>query len=242
MYIMVIVCSSIRTTSTTTACRLVGGDGDVELEISKRTIQISDPINEIPFDTIVSKIADVASGAVFRRAAQRVPVTDEQRLLEAAEQGVEALQYEISEASLLAQVPQLLDSGSPLRQTLQKELNRILSTYYDSYTVSLAARPQGNVTVSIRSSDHPDAFTATSETLTFTPDNWSQPQEVQVRLAFTIQNYINGEIPKLATLSHTTPSGATADVQIGVINSRPISDHVYNALISFAPEIAPLVI
>ncbi|KKZ12649.1 MAG: hypothetical protein TE42_03740 [Candidatus Synechococcus spongiarum SP3] len=40
------------------------------------------------------------------------------------------------------------------------------------------------MTVSI-SSDHPDAFA-------ITPDNWNQPQEVQVRLAFTIQNYISG--------------------------------------------------
>ena len=213
----------------------------VELQISKKTIQISDPINEIPFDTIVRKIADVASGKIFQRAAKRVPVTEEQKLLEAAERGVEAVQYEISKPSLLTQVPQLLNSGSPLWQTLQNELSRILDTYFDSYTVNLTANPQSSVTVRI-SSNHPDAFDISPETLTFTPDNWSQPQRVQVRLAFTIQNYINGEIPNLATLSHTTSSGANTDVQIGVTELRPIREHVYDALISFAPEIAPLVI
>ena len=213
----------------------------VELQISKKTIQISDPINEIPFDTIVRKIADVSSGKIFQRAAKRVPVTEEQKLLDAAERGVEAVQYEISKPSLLAQVPQLLNSGSPLWQTLQNELSRILSTYFDSYTVNLTANPQSSVTVRI-SSNHPDAFDISPETLTFTPDNWSQPQRVQVRLAFTIQNYINGEIPNLATLSHTTSSGANADVQIGVTELRPIREHVYDALISFAPEIAPLVV
>ena len=209
--------------------------------ISKKTIRLNDPINEVPFDTIVRTLGEKVIGGLFTRASKSRPVTDEQKLLEAAEKKVEAVEYEIDKVSLRSEALNILTSGNAI-ESVQESLDNVLDKYYDEYTVKLSEEPEGGVTVRI-SSDHPDAFGVTPDTLTFTPENWNQPQEVRVRLAFTAANYIDAAIPSLATLTHTSSAGGeSTDVQVGVIGSRPISDHFTDALIAFYPEIQSLVL
>ena len=226
---------------------------EVGLVLSKKTLRLSDPINEVPFDDIVEGLGEAVTGEIFKRASKKVPVTDEARRLEAFEKDVEAIEYKIEEAALRAETSRSLLRGDVRGVVLSKmqpyidRVNKVISLanqYTEVYTVKLSAEPEETVTVRI-SSDHPDAFKFTSDsltlfstqTLTFTPENWNEPQEVRVRVAFTASNYLDAELPTLATLTHTASSGETATVQVGVLDVMPISDHLYNALISYLPKV-----
>ena len=73
-----------------------------------------------------------------------------------------------------------------------------------SYTVALATRPGGNVTVAI-ASDNPDVTTRPAS-LTFTTANWSTPQRVTVSAAS------DGDTANdTATLTHTASGGGYGD-------------------------------
>ncbi len=49
-----------------------------------------------------------------------------------------------------------------------------------TFTVQLSAEPTSDVTVTVRSSDASEIVLSNSQPLTFTPQNWNKPQEIQV--------------------------------------------------------------
>ena len=207
-----------------------------EIIINKKTIRIDDPLSQVDVPAVLRTVADVTTGRVFQRAAKRKPQPDG---AEQVENVVERVEYVIDQARLVNSVEDLL-SGGEVRTRLQNKLDEVTGS--EEYTVKLSAKPQDNVVVRI-SSNHPDAFVVTPQTLTFTPDNYNSPQTVRVRPAFTIANYVAGNVPSLTTLSHTSSSGASATMQIGVVGSQPIRERVTNALVEkIYPEVRELVI
>ena len=200
--------------------------------ISKKTIRIDDPLNQVDFPAALRSVAEVATGRIFQRFAKRKPPKPEDL--------VERIEYVIDKASFTSAVIELL-AREDLRTFLQNKLNEV--TGHQDYTVHLSGKPEGNVTVRI-SSDHPDAFVITPNTLTFTPENYNIPQNVKVRPSFAIDNYIDGNIPTLSTLSHTSTSSsyASKEVQIGVTGSQPIRDRLHNALVEIYPDVQGIVI
>ena len=207
--------------------------------INEQTLRIDDPLSQVDFAAVLKKVADVASGQIVKSKATRrtstspvVRVIDE--VVEEAEMVVEEIEYELDRASYISAAADLLIRGE-VRTFIQNELDERTGT--EEYTVHLEKKPEGNVEVRITSS-HPDTFVITPETLTFTPDNYNSPQTVRVRPAFTVANYVDGTVPDLSTLSHSASSvGAPEEVQIGVIGSQPISEHVSSALVQIVEEI-----
>ena len=212
----------------------------IGLEISRETIRIDDPLAQVPFSKVLKNVADVASGLLFQRFAKRKPQPPKPKDVEQVEDAVERIEFELDEASFNRSVLEILARGDVLTQ-LQDYLDEAIGR--EDYTVQLSARPEESVTVRI-ASDHPDHFVVTPTTLTFTPGNYNSPQTVQVRPAFTIENYIDANVPSLSTLSHTTSSGDidSVDVQIGVIGSQPIRDHLHNALVDIVPDVQHLIL
>ena len=213
---------------------------DIALEISRQTIRIDDPLAQLPFSEVLKQVADVATGLLFQRFAKRKPKSEEEEQVEGA---VEKIEFVLDAATFASSVQDLLardDVLTLLQQALDATMRRI---GIEDYTVQLSARPEESVTVRI-ASNHPDHFVITPTTLTFTPRNYNSPQTVQVRPAFTIENYIDGNVPSLSTLSHTTSSGDIdpVDVQIGVIGSQPIRDHLHNALVDIVPDVQDLIL
>ena len=206
-----------------------------EIIINKKTIRIDDPLSQVDVPAVLRTVADVTTGRVFQRAAKRKPQPDG---AEQVENVVERVEYVIDQARLVNSVEDLL-SGGEVRTRLQNKLDEVTGS--EEYTVKLSAKPQDNVVVRI-SSNHPDAFVVTPQSLTFTPDNYNSPQTVRVRLAFTIANYVAGNVPSLTTLSHTSSSGASATMQIGVVGSQPVRERVTNALVEIYPAVRELVI
>ncbi len=69
-------------------------------------------------------------------------------------------------------------TGVPTRLILSESTLSIKAKEEGKFSVSLSSKPVNNVDVSIISSD--SILTAEPTTLTFTPDNWSVPQEVKL--------------------------------------------------------------
>ncbi|MXW69102.1 MAG: hypothetical protein F4Z61_03990, partial [Acidimicrobiia bacterium] len=79
-------------------------------------------------------------------------------------------------------------------------------TVTDSYQVVLATQPSANVTIAV-TSDDTDAATVDSDTLTFTPGNWNQPQSVTVT---GVDDDIDQSTDRTVSISHVATSEDTA--------------------------------
>lgn len=200
----------------------------IDLQVSKRTIRINDPLNQIDFPAVLKNVADVVSGKIFKDNAKE-KTREEKRV----DDTVEIIEFVLDSGSFRRAVTDLV-AHDGVRTVLQNELDERTGT--EDYIVRLSAKPEANVTVRI-ASDHPEAFVVTPQTLTFTPADYNRPRTVRVRPSFTVDNYIAGNVPNLSNLSHTSSSGATTNVQIGVIGSQPIRDRINNALVEIVEGI-----
>ncbi|MBR4985864.1 MAG: hypothetical protein IKY83_09005 [Proteobacteria bacterium] len=70
-------------------------------------------------------------------------------------------------------IASITTEGAPY--SLKEELGE-----HASFSVFLSAQPESNVTVTLRSSDASELILINDLTLTFTPQNWNKPQEIQV--------------------------------------------------------------
>ena len=76
----------------------------------------------------------------------------------------------------------------------------------DSYQVVLTSEPTQDVTIAV-TSDDTDAATVDSDTLTFTPSNWNQPQSVTVT---GVDDDIDQSTDRTVSISHVATSEDTA--------------------------------
>ncbi len=90
----------------------------------------------------------------------------------------------------------------------------------DSFTVVLNARPESNVVIKIANSD-PAELTVTPNVLTFTPDNWSVPQEVTVGALNDDQ--IDGDTTHQLSLS--------VDDLLSASSFHPVADQVVDVIV-----------
>ena len=209
----------------------------VEITINKKTLRIEDPLSQVDFAAVLTKLADVVSGRIFSSKAKKKETEGVEQVIDGIERVVNIVEYVIDADSLANAVVDLLASGD-FRTQLQVKLDELIGT--ENYTVQLDGPPEESLTVSI-TSDQPNAFVITPEALIFTRANYNSPQTVTVRPAFTVDNYIAGTVPSLSTLSHSASSVATQEVQVGVLNVQPIRDRVDSALEGIYPAVEQVV-
>ncbi len=109
-------------------------------------------------------------------------------------------------------------------------------TVTDSYQVVLATQPSANVTIAV-TSDDTDAATVDSDTLTFTPGNWNQPQSVTVT---GVDDDIDQSTDRTVSISHVATSDDTAYGGIEVASVSVTVEDDDEAALVFAQAADPL--